>query len=97
MISSWKYDYDNNHVLQPVGLLKTVLSSSENQTVFQCLKHDRKNCFKFNIFWELKMESFGEAASKETCFSLYMEKGKPFIQLFWPLSFTMVAKKNCVP
>ena len=40
------------------------------------------------------MESLREAASKETCFSLYMEKGKPFIQLFWPLSFTMVAKKE---
>ena len=96
--NSWKYDYDNNQELQPVGLLKNgvlqVLSSWENQTVLQCLKHHRKNCFTFNIFWELKMESFGEAASKETCFSLYLEKGKLFIQLFWLLSFTMVAKKN---
>ena len=40
------------------------------------------------------MESFGEATSKETCFSLYLEKGKLFIQLFWPLRFTMVAKKT---
>ena len=40
------------------------------------------------------MESFGEATSKETCFSLYLEKGKLFIQLFWLLSFTMVAKNN---
>ena len=40
------------------------------------------------------MESFGEASSKKTCFSLYMEKGKLFIQLFWPLGFTMLAKKN---
>ena len=40
------------------------------------------------------MESFGEATSKETCFSLYLEKGKLFIQLFWPLSLTMVAKKT---
>ena len=99
--SSWKYDYDNNHELQPVGLLKNVvlqvLSSWENQTVLQCLKHHRKNCFTFNIFWELKMESFGEATSKETCFSLYLEKGKLFIQLFWPLSFTMVTKKNYFP
>ena len=98
---SWKYDYDNNHELEPVGLLKNgvlqVLSSWENQTVLQCLKHHRKNCFTFNIFWELKMESFGEATSKETCFSLYLEKGKLFIQLFWPLGFTMVAKKNYFP
>ena len=96
--TSWKYDYDNNHELEPVGLLKNgvlqVLSSWENQTVLQCLKHHRKNCFTFNIFWELKMESFGEASSKKTCFSLYMEKGKLFIQLFWPLGFTMLAKKN---
>ena len=99
--TSWKYDYDNNHELEPVGLLKNgvlqVLSSWENQTVLQCLKHHRKNCFTFNIFWELKMESFGEATSKETCFSLYLEKGKLFIQLFWPLGFTMVAKKNYFP
>ena len=98
---SWKYDYDNNHELEPVGLLKNgvlqVLSSWENQTVLQCLKHHRKNCFTFNIFWELKMESFGEASSKKTCFSLYLEKGKLFIQLFWPLGFTMVAKKNYFP
>ena len=40
------------------------------------------------------MESFGEASSKKTCFFLYMEKGKLFIQLFWPLGFTMLAKKN---
>ena len=40
------------------------------------------------------MESVGEATSKETCFSLYLEKGKLFIQLFWPLRFTMVAKKT---
>ena len=96
--TSWKYDYDNNHELEPVGLLKNgvlqVLSSWENQTVLQCLKHHRKNCFTFNIFWELKMESFGEASSKETCLSLYLEKEKPFIQLFWPLALTMVAKKN---
>ena len=99
--TSWKYDYDNNHELEPVGLLKNgvlqVLSSWENQTVLQCLKHHRKNCFTFNIFWELKMESFGEATSKETCFSLYLEKGKLFIQLFWPLGFTMVAKTNYFP
>ena len=43
------------------------------------------------------MESFGEATGKETCFSLYLEKGKLFIQLFWPLGFTMVAKKNYFP
>ena len=90
--SSWKYDYDNNHELEPVGLLENgvwqVLSSWENQ---------KKNCFTFNIFWELKMESFGEESSKETCFSLYLEKGKLSIQLFWPLDFTMVAKKNYFP
>ena len=89
--SSWNYDYDNNHGLEPVGLLKNgvlqVLSSWENQTAL----------LTFNTFWELKMESFGEAASKETCFSLYLEKGKLFIQLFWPLGFTMVAKKNYFP
>ena len=96
--SSWKYDYDKNHELEPVCLLKNgvlqVLSSWENQTVLQCLK---QNCFTFNIFWELKMESFGEATSKETCFSLYLEKGKLFIQLFLPLGFTMMAEKNYFP
>ena len=99
--TSWKYHYDNNHELEPVGLLKNgalqVLSSWQNQTVLQCLKRHRKNCFTFNIFWELKMESFGEASSKKTCFSLYLEKRKLFIQLFWPLGFTMVAKKNYLP
>ena len=40
------------------------------------------------------MESFGKATSKETCFFLYLEKGKLFIQLFWPLSFTMAARKT---
>ena len=40
------------------------------------------------------MGSFGETTSKETCFSLYVEKGKLFLQLFWTLRFTMVAKKN---
>ena len=82
--TSWKYHYDNNHELEPVGLLKNgalqVLSSWQNQTVLQCLK----------------IESFGEASSKKTCFSLYLEKGKLFIQLFWPLGFTMVAKKNYI-
>ena len=43
------------------------------------------------------MESFGEASGKETSFSLYLEKGKFFIQLFWPSGFTMVAKKNYIP
>ena len=59
--SSWKHDCDNNHELEPVGLPKNgvlqVLSSWENQTILKCLKHHRKNCFTFNIFWELKMES----------------------------------------
>ena len=99
--SSWKHDYNNNHELEPVGLLKNgllrLLSSCENQTVLLCLKHHRKNCFTFNIFWELKMESFGEATSKEICFFLCLEKGKIFIQLFWPLGFTMIAKKNYFP
>ena len=40
------------------------------------------------------MGSFGETTSKEACFSLYVEKGKLFLQLFWTLRFTMVAKKN---
>ena len=40
------------------------------------------------------MESFRKAAGKETCFSFYMEKGKLSKQLFWLLSFTMVAKRN---
>ena len=52
--SSWKYDYDNNHELEPVGLLKNgllqVLSSWENQTVLQCLKYHKKNCLTFNVF-----------------------------------------------
>ena len=46
------------------------------------------------FFWESKMESFYKATSKEICFSLCLEKWKLFIQLFWPLSFTTVAKKN---
>ena len=92
--TSWKYDYDNNHELEPVGLLKNgvlqVLSSWENQTVLQCLKHHKKKCFTFNrIILRSK-----NATTKETCFSLYLEKGKLIIQLFWPLSVTMVAKKN---
>ena len=78
------------------GLLQ-VLSSWESQTVLQCLMNLRKNCFTFNIFLELKMESFGEASGKETCFSLYLEKGKFFIQLLWSLGFTMVAKENYFP
>ena len=40
------------------------------------------------------MESFREAASNETCFSLDLRKGKLFIQLFWLLGFTVDAKKN---
>ena len=40
------------------------------------------------------MESFGYATNKETCFSLYLEKGKLFVQLFWPLGFTMVEKRT---
>ena len=92
--TSWKYDYDNNHELKPIGFLKNgvlqVLSSWENQTVLQCLKHHKKKCFTFNrIILRSK-----NATTKETCFSLYLEKGKLIIQLFWPLSVTMVAKKN---
>ena len=89
--SSWKYDYDNNHELEPVGLLKNdvlqVLSSLENQAVLKCLKHQRKNCFTFSIFWELKMESFGEATGKETYFSLYLEKGKIFYTIILAIRF----------
>ena len=51
--SSGKYDYDNNHELEPMGLLENgvlQVSSWENQTILQCLKHHRKNCFTFNIF-----------------------------------------------
>ena len=40
------------------------------------------------------MKSFGKATSKENCFSLYQEKGKLFMQLFWPLSCTMVTQKT---
>ena len=40
------------------------------------------------------MESFREAASNETCYSLYLRKRKLFIQLFWLLGFTVVVKKN---
>ena len=40
------------------------------------------------------MESFGEATRKETCFSPYLENGKLFIQLFSPLSFTMMTKRT---
>ena len=40
------------------------------------------------------MESFGKATSKDNCFSLYQEKGKLFMQLFWPLSCTMVTQKT---
>ena len=61
--SSLKYDYDNNHQPEPKGPLKNgvlqVLFCWENQTVLQCLKNHRKNCFTCNIFLELKTESFG--------------------------------------
>ena len=40
------------------------------------------------------MESFRGAVSNETCFSLYLRKRKLFIQLFWLLRFTVVARKN---
>ena len=40
------------------------------------------------------MESFGKATSKDNCFSLYQEKGKLFMHLFWPLSCTMVTQKT---
>ena len=40
------------------------------------------------------MESFHKAARKETCFSLYLQKGKLFIQLFWLSNFTIVAIKG---
>ena len=40
------------------------------------------------------MESFRQAVSNETCFSLYLREGKLFIQLFWLLGSTVVAKKN---
>ena len=46
------------------------------------------------FFWESKMETFYRATSEETCFSLYLEKERHFIQLFWLLSFTVVVKKN---
>ena len=42
----------------------------------------------FSLFLKLN-----EAASKETYFSLVLEKGNTFTQLFWLLNFTMVAKK----
>ena len=40
------------------------------------------------------MESFHEVTTNETLFSLYLRKGKLLIQLFWQLSFTVVAKEN---
>ena len=40
------------------------------------------------------MESFHEAARNDTGFSLYLRKGKLFIELFGLLIFTVVAKKN---
>ena len=40
------------------------------------------------------MESFREAARKETCFSLYLEKRTLFVQLFWLSNFTIVAIKG---
>ena len=93
--NSWKYSYGNNQELQPVGPLKNdvlqVLSSWENQTVLQCLKHHRKKYFRI---WESKMETFYKATAKETCFFLYLEKGKLFTQLFWLLSFTLVPKEH---
>ena len=56
-----------------------------------------KKCFTFNrIFLRTKILIFprSSSASNETCFSLYLWKGKFFIQLFWLLGFTVVAKKN---
>ena len=84
---------------QSVGLVKNgvlqVLSSWEKQTVLQCLKLHRKSVlYLIEFFWESKMETFHEATSKKTSFSLYLEKWKLFIQLFWLLSFTMVARNN---
>ena len=84
---------------QSVGLVKNgvlqVLSSWEKQTVLQCLKLHRKSVlYLIEFFWESKMETFHEATSKKTSFSLYLEKSKLFIQLFWLLSFTMVARNN---
>ena len=40
------------------------------------------------------MESVREAASKETCFSLYLRKRKICVQLFWLLGFTVVVEKK---
>ena len=96
--SSWKHDCDNNHELEPVGLPKNgvlqVLSSWENQTILKCLKHHRKNCFTFNIFWELKMESFGEATSKEICFFLCLEKRKNLYTIILAIRFHYDSKKE---
>ena len=79
-----------------------VFTSWEDQTALQCLKQHRITFFRFlwgksalyltGFFWERKTESFREAASKETCFSLYLREGKFFIQLYWLLRFTVVAK-----
>ena len=34
------------------------------------------------LLWESKLETFYEATSKETCFSLYLEKGKVLYNYF---------------
>ena len=97
--SSWKYDYDNNHELEPVGLLKNgvlqVLSSWENQTVLQCLKHHRKNCFTFNmIFVRTKNGMFRWSNLQRDFFLLMSEKRKTFYKIILANRFYYVGKKE---
>ena len=104
-----EYNYDNNQKLQPVGFLKKTVPyryqlpgkiklffSVWNTIEFACFQIPlgKSALHLIGFFWEPKTESFCEATSKGTCFFLYLEKGKLFMQLLWLLSFTMVAKMN---
>ena len=73
-----------------------LLSSLWNTIEFTCFQISLgKKCFTLiRIFRRTKKRTFWEAASKETCLSLCLDKEKLFIQLFWPLSSTTVVKKN---
>ena len=100
-----KYDYDNNQKLQPVGFLKSgvleMLTSWENQTVLQCLKHHKiymlsdstgEKCFTFNrIFLRTKNGIFPRSSLQRDLLLVVSAKRKLFMQLFLLLSFTVVA------
>ena len=83
------------------------LSSWKNQTVPHCLKHHRIYMFSdFRFHWgksplhligfpgESKMKSFREAANKEFCFILYLEKRKTFYEIILAIELYHGSIKN---